>query len=233
MRKKLVIKNNPTIRKKVYEHVREQILSGQIAPKERLIEAKIAQDIGTSRTPVREALHSLEMEGLIESIPRIGYTVKAISHQEAAELWEIRCLIEGLAARWAVEKAPEKLVKELRKNILRAEEQVSHGDLDVFVELDGQFHETIARLSGGQRLLELAQTLRRYTLRYRLESIYLPDVALRAIEGHKDVLRAIEDGNPEEILRAVNAHLDQSKKDTLRYAFEKEEKRGSEKEKRV
>ena len=222
-RKKLVIKDNPTIRKKVYEHVREQILSGQIAPNERLIEAKIAQDIGTSRTPVREALHSLEIEGLIESIPRIGYTVKAISDREVVELWEIRCLIEGLAARWAVEKAAKKLVKELRKNIVRAEEQVSSGNLDVFVELDGQFHETIARLSGGQRLLELAQTLRRHVLRYRIESIYLPDVALRAIEGHKEILRAIEKGDDAEISLALKNHLEQSKRDTLRYAFEKEE----------
>ncbi len=224
-RKKLVIKDNPTIRKKVYEHVREQILSGQIAPKERLIETKIAQDIGTSRTPVREALHSLEIEGLIESIPRIGYTVKAISDREVVELWEIRCLIEGLAARWAVEKAAKKLVKELRKNIVRAEEQVSSGNLDVFVELDGQFHETIARLSGGQRLLELTQALRRYVLRYRLESIYLPDVALRAIEGHKEILRAIEKGDDAEISLALKNHLEQSKKDTLRYAFDKEGKK--------
>ncbi len=225
IRKKLVIKDNPTIRKKVYEHVREQILSGQIAPKERLVEAKIAQDIGTSRTPVREALHSLEIEGLIESIPRIGYTVKAISDQEAVELWEIRYLIEGLAIRWAMEKAPEKLVKELRKNMARAKEQVSRGNLDVFVELDGQFHETIARLSGGQRLLELAQTLRRHVLRYRIESIYLPDVALRAIEGHKEVLRAIEKGDDAEISLALKNHLEQSKRDTLRYAFEKEERK--------
>jgi len=204
--------------------VREQILRGQIAPNERRIEAKIAQDIGTSRTPVREALHSLEIEGLIESIPRIGYTVKAISDREVVELWEIRCLLEGLAVRWAVEKAAKKLVKELKKNIVRAEEQVSRGNLDVFVELDGQFHETIARLSGGQRLLELTQALRRYVLRYRLESIYLPDVAFRAIEGHKEILRAIEKGDDAEISLALKNHLEQSKRDTLKYAFEKEEK---------
>jgi DNA-binding GntR family transcriptional regulator len=141
------------------------------------------------------------------------------------ELWEIRYLIEGLAIRWAMEKAPEKLVKELRKNIVRAREQVSRGNLDVFVELDGQFHETIARLSGGQRLLELAQTLRRHALRYRIESICLPDVALRAIEGHKEILRAIEKGDDAEISLALKNHLEQSKRDTLRYAFEKEERK--------
>ena len=222
--KKLIIKDSPTIRKKVYNYVREQILSGEIGPDERLIEAKIAQEIGTSRTPVREALHSLEMEGLIESTPRIGYTVKAMSDQEAIELWEIRFLIEGLAIRWAVEKARAKLIRELKKNIAMAEKEASRGDFAGFVEADAQFHEIIARLSGGRRLLELAQTLRRHALRYRIESIYLSDTALRAIEGHRGILTAIENDDPEEISRALRSHLDQSKTDTLRYAFKNGQK---------
>ncbi len=73
---RLVIKDSDTIRKKVYHHIREKILSGKIAPGERLIETRLAQDIGTSRTPVREALHSLELEKLIKSIPRVGYIVE-------------------------------------------------------------------------------------------------------------------------------------------------------------
>jgi GntR family transcriptional regulator, rspAB operon transcriptional repressor len=223
--KKLVIKDNPTIRKKVYNYVREQILSGEVGPNERLIENKIAKEIGTSRTPVREALHSLEIEGLIESIPRVGYMVKTLSDQEAVELWEIRCLIEGLAARWAVEKAHDKLVRELRKNIALAEERVAQGDVAAFVELDGQFHEIIARLSGGTRLLELSQMLRRHALRYRLHSINTPDTAFRAIEGHKAILKAIEAGDPEQISLTIKSHLEQSKEDTLRYAFKEDQRR--------
>ncbi len=220
MRKRLVIRDGTTIRNKVYHYVREQILRGEIGPQERLIEARIAKEIGTSRTPVREALHSLEREGLIESIPRVGYKVKPISDQEVAEICEIRCVIENLATRWAVEKAREKLTKELRKNITLAEERVSRGDIAAFAELDAQFHEIIAGLSGSQRLLELAQTLRRHMLRYRIQSIYLPGTALRAIDGHKGILKAIEHGNPEGIFRAIQGHLDQSKKDSVRYAFQ-------------
>ncbi len=77
--RRLVIKKNKTIRRKIYEYLREQLLSGEIAPHQHLIEAKIAEETGTSRTPVREALHSLELEGLIESIPKVGYVVKPIS----------------------------------------------------------------------------------------------------------------------------------------------------------
>jgi DNA-binding GntR family transcriptional regulator len=225
MKKKLIIRDSTTIRKKVFNHLREQILRGEIGPHERLVETKIAEEIGTSRTPVREALHSLELEGLIESIPRVGYTVKAISDQEVGEICEIRCTIENLAARWAVEKARVRLIKELRRNIDLAEECVSRGDVGAFVELDAQFHEIIARLSGSQRLLELSQTLRRHMLRYRVESIYLPGTALRAIEGHKGILRAIEKGDSEGIPEAIRFHLEQSKKDTVRYAFKDEQER--------
>src|SRR5208283_5515846 len=113
--------------------------------------------------------------------------------------------------------------RELRKNIALSEERVSKGELTALVDLDGQFHEIIARLSGGRRLLELAQSLRRYALRYRLESICNPDTAMRAIGGHKLILEAVERNDREAVARALNAHLEQSKQDTLRYAFRDEE----------
>ena len=217
--RRLVIKKNVTVRKKIYEYLREQLLSGQIAPHQHLIEAKIAEEIGTSRTPVREALHSLELEGLIESIPRVGYVVKPISEGEVEEICEIRAAIEALAARWAMEKAYKKLVGELKKNISLSEEKVSKGEVRAFVDMDAQFHEIISKFSGSNRLLELAQTLRRHMLRYRIQSIYLVDNVLRAIDGHKGILRAIEKRNLEEVSKAIQRHMEQVKKDVLRYAF--------------
>jgi DNA-binding GntR family transcriptional regulator len=217
--RRLVIEKNKTIRRKFYEYLREQLLSGEIAPHQHLIEAKIAEEIGTSRTPVREALHSLELEGLIESIPRVGYVVKSISEKEVEEICEIRAAIEALAARWAIEKGYKKLVEELKKNISLSEDKVSKGDVRAFVNMDAQFHEIISKLSGSQRLLELAQTLRRHMLRYRIQSIYLVDNVLRAIDGHKGILRAIEKRNLEEVNKAIRHHMEQVKKDILRYAF--------------
>ena len=217
--RRLVIKTSSTIRRRIYNFLREQLLSGEIQPHQHLIEAKIAQDIGTSRTPVREALHSLELEGLIESIPRVGYVVKPISEAEVEEICEIRAAIEGVAARWAMGKATQKLIEDLKKNISISEEKAAQGDPKAFVELDAQFHETIARLSGSKRLQELGQTLRRHMLRYRIQSIYLIDNVLRAIQGHKGILEAIEKGDLEEVNRAIKFHLEQSKKDILKYAF--------------
>jgi len=217
--RRLIIKNTKSIRQKIYDHLREQLLSGEIPPFQHLIETKIAKEIGTSRTPVREALHSLEREGLIESIPRVGYVVKPINEAEVEEICEIRAAIEGVAARWAMEKAPQKLIEELRKNISVSEENAVHADPKTFIDLDAQFHEIIARQSGSKRLQEWAQTLRRHMLRYRTQSIYLIDNVLRAIQGHKGILEAIEKGDLEEVNRAIKSHLEQSKKDILRYAF--------------
>ena len=217
--RRLVIKDTKTIRKRIYEYLREQLLNGEIAPLEHLIEAKIAKEIGTSRTPVREALHSLELEGLIESIPRVGYVVKPINEQEVGEICEIRMAIEGVAARWAIEKAHKKLIEELKKNISISDEKVSKGDVKAFVDMDAQFHEIISKFSGSKRLRELAQTLRRHMLRYRIQSIYSVDNVLRAIDGHKGILRAIGKRNLEEVNRTIQHHMEQSKRDILRYAF--------------
>jgi len=217
--RRLVIKNPKTIRRKVYDYLREKLLSGEIPPHAHLIEAKIAQEIGTSRTPVREALHNLELEGLIESIPRVGYVVKPISEQEVEEICEIRAIIEILATRWAVAKARQNVIEELEENIHLSEKEASSEKPRAFVELDAHFHEIIAKHSGSQRLLELAQTLRRHMLRYRIESIYSVDNVLRAIEGHRGILEAIKKADLEEVSRAIQYHLQQSKKDILRYAF--------------
>jgi len=217
--RRLVIKNEKTIRRKTYEYLREKLLNGEIPPGEHLIEAKIAKDLGTSRTPVREAFHSLELEGLIESIPRVGYVVTSTSEEEVEEICEIRMAIEGVAARWAMEKAHKKLIEELKKNISISDGKVSKGDAKAFIDLDAQFHEIIARYSGSQRLMELAQTLRRHMLRYRIQSIYLVGNVLRAIEGHKGILRAIEKRDLEELNKAIRYHMEQSKSDILRYAF--------------
>jgi DNA-binding GntR family transcriptional regulator len=155
----------------------------------------------------------------------VGYVVKPISEQEVEEICEIRMAIEGVAARWAMEKAHKKLVEELKKNISISDGKVSKGEAKAFIGLDAQFHEIIARFSGSQRLLELAQTLRRHMLRYRIQSIYSVENVLRAIDGHKRIIRAIEKRNLEEISKAIKDHMEQSKSDILRYAF-KETPRG-------
>lgn len=216
---KLVIKDSSSIRKKVYHHLREQILRGEIAPHERLIETRIAREIGTSRTPVREALHSLELEKLIRSVPRVGYVVEGLSSLEMEQICEIRGVIEGLAARWALEKGRLKLIADLKKLLARQEKEISVDNLVGYAELDGQFHEAIAKASGSERLLELSQTLRRYMLRYRIQCIYEKETAIRSIFGHRAIVSALEANDREAASLAIQDHLDQAKRDILYFVF--------------
>ena len=150
----LVIKRPVSIREKVHSVIRDDILNGRMPPGERIIENRIAQDIKTSRMPVREALHSLEREGLIESIPRVGYRVKELGWEEVEEICEI-----------------------------------------------------LARASGSQHLLELCQTLRRHMLRYRIQSLYFEESAIRAIKGHRHILESIKKKDKSGVEPAIRKHL--------------------------
>jgi DNA-binding GntR family transcriptional regulator len=220
--KKLVIKPGKTIRQKVYEYLRESILSGEIKSGKRLVESDIAGRIGTSRTPVREAFHALEREGLLESTPRIGYVVTTISEAEVLELSGIRLALEDLALKWAFEKNSKMLAEGLRENVQRSEKLLAAGDVKSFIEMDAQFHEIISRIADSKQLTEMNQNIRRHMLRYRIQSIYKAENVQRAISGHKAVLEAVADGNPRKAQDALHAHIEQSRKDILFYGFKSE-----------
>jgi len=217
--KKLVIRPSKTIREKVYEYLREEILNGKIRSGDRLVETDLADRIGTSRTPVREALHTLEREGLVESLHRVGYVVRPISELEVSELCDIRLALEALALRWALSKDPVKLANAMRDNLCRCEEQIVAGNLKAFVEMDSQFHDLISRIADSSRLMEMTNSIRRYMLRYRIQSIYTKENVQRAIDGHKAVLKAIENGDKKAAQRALRAHIKQSEKDILYFGF--------------
>ena len=184
-----------------------------------MVETRLAQEIKTSRTPVREALHMLEMEGLLEAIPRVGYRVKPIEWDEVEEICEIRAVNEALAARWAMKRVTTKELKALEENLAVAEVEVKKGNPKSFVEYDAEFHVILVRASGSERLFELCQLLRRHMLRYRIESLYLAETALRAIAGHRRILGCIRSKDEGGVEAAIRAHLEQSKRDIHRYAF--------------
>jgi len=220
--KKLVIRPAKTIREKVYEYLREGILNGTIKAGGRLVESDLADNIGTSRTPVREALHTLEREGLVESLHRVGYVVRPISELEVSELCEIRLVLEALALRWALHKDASGLVRMMRENLSRADKLFADGDMKAFVEVDEQFHDLISKVADSTRLMEMTNSIRRYMLRYRIQSIYTEGNVRRAIAGHRSVLKAIEDGDKKAAQRALGAHIKQSKKDILYFGFKEQ-----------
>ena len=122
-----IIEHPVSIRQKVYGFLRDQILSNQIPAGTRLVEGRIAGQIHVSRTPIREALHVLEMEGLIESFPRVGYRVKELKWEDVEELCEIRAVNEILAARWALQHIVPKQLAAMKANIDAAEAEIQAG----------------------------------------------------------------------------------------------------------
>jgi DNA-binding GntR family transcriptional regulator len=215
----LVIKDPPSIRKKVYAAIRNRILDGTFASGERLVESRIADEIKTSRTPVREALHLLEKEGLIESIPRSGYQVKPLYWEEVEEICAIRVVNETLAARWAMRRITPKELLALENNLVAAENEVIYGDPKTFVHRDAEFHEMLARASGSQRLFEMCELLRKHMLRYRVESLYLAETALRAIAGHRRIFECLQAGDEQGLVSAIREHLEWVKIDVQQRAF--------------
>jgi DNA-binding GntR family transcriptional regulator len=217
----LKIKSNIPIRNQVLTQLREFILTSKINPGERLYEERLAAGVGSSRTPIREALHVLEREGLVESIPRVGYVVKGLDPEEFDEIVEIRKAIECLAAIWAANRLTNSMLKNLKENIEKSKELLKRGDAKKFIDLDAKFHELIARASGKKRIYEMSQNLRSYMLFYRISSSYEIGVAQRAVAAHEKIIEAIESKNEERIRKAVISHLSQVRKDVLTTSFEK------------
>lgn len=209
---RLSIKPPVSIREKVYRTIREDILNGRFRQGERMVESRLAGEIHTSRTPVREALHMLEREGLLESIPRVGYRVKTIRWSEVEEICEIRTVNEILAARWAMIRMTAEQLHALEENIAASKREVLDGDPRSFVDRDAEFHEILARASGSTRLLELCQLLRRHMLRYRMESLYTGETAFDAIDGHTRILECLKNKDEEGLEWAVRKHLEFAKK---------------------
>ncbi len=209
-----------TIREQVYHRISELISSGKIAPAERIMENRLSKQLGVSRTPIREALHILEMEGFLEAIPRVGYQVKAMAWEELEEICEIRKVNETLAVSWAIGKITPEELDALELNLKQAEADVKGGDPRRFIERDVDYHEIIVRASGSQRLIEICQTLRRHMLLYRIETIYDPDMVLSVIEDHRRILGRIRARDIAGTSQAISDHLDHVKQVITNYVFE-------------
>lgn len=129
-----------SLRGKVFRKLREDILNGRYKENDELREAAIGEELGVSRTPVREAFRQLELEGLIRIIPNKGAYVTGISSSDVADIYEIRSLLEGLCARWATKRVSKEVIEEMEENILLSDFHLSKGHYEQLTELDNRFH---------------------------------------------------------------------------------------------
>jgi len=203
----LKIRDYKNAREAAFEKIKEAIIKGHFKPGEKLVEQTLAQEMGVSRTPVREAIRRLEAEGFVISIPRKGVVVSRADKEEIVQLYSIRAELEGLAARWAIENADEDDIQKLDEAISRMEETVASGDLDGVVQSNALFHDAIAQASKSRILCTLLKTLQDNIQRFRFQSLHLPGRPEAALAEHKEIIAAIKEKKAEEADRLLKEHL--------------------------
>jgi len=217
--KDFVIQNPSLIRGQIYNRIKQEILSGNISPGSRVLEGRLAKQVNVSRTPVREALHALEMEGILESFPRVGYRVRQITWEEAIEINEMRAVLEPLAARKAIESEDQSYIAVLEEVLIQSEEVAKQDKTDSFLKYDTEFDEIIVRASGIKTLLDIWATLRHRLRLYRIGAQNSPDAIKRSVKGHWRILECLKTRDQEGVKKAISEHLEDSKQDIKRIMF--------------
>ncbi|OHE21617.1 MAG: hypothetical protein A2X95_07035 [Syntrophobacterales bacterium GWF2_56_9] len=209
-------KNAISVREKTYDYLKSNILSGRFVPGERLAEEHLAEELGVSRTPVREALHKLEQEGLIEPLESRGFCVPHDSPEEIEDLFDIRTVLEGYTLKIICERITDEQIEKLEEMIDKAEDALRWKRIGEVFQWNTQFHDTLHSLVADKRRFHsLIVNLRKYVLRYRKDTLQNLGAGKRAIDGHRQILLALKLKDPELCERVMRIHIRLSKEDAL------------------
>ena len=204
-----------SLREIVFETIRSAIVHGELKPGERLMEVQLAEELGVSRTPVRESIRKLELEGLVKMVPRKGAYVTPMSVTDLVEMMEIRGALEGLVARLAANYATPEEIDALRESNDGFENAISNGDYDGIIDYDISFHEILYKACGNSRLRSMIHSLREQMLRMRVE--YVHNVTdMHPLRGqHRAIIDGIAKGDPDAAEAAAKAHIATTKDDMV------------------
>lgn len=198
-----------TFADRAYAALKEVILSIGVYDRPgdvRLDERQLAQDLGISRTPVREAMAQLEREGFVRSVPRRGIYVVRKTKKEVIELITAWAALEGMAARLITENASDEEIAHLRKMFAIFEDGRIHAQLDEYSEVNIEFHQTIIRMSGNHVLIDLAENLFTHMRMIRRKTIGEHDRVDRSIHDHMNIIQALEARDTERAEDLVRNH---------------------------
>jgi DNA-binding GntR family transcriptional regulator len=196
-----------SLRAKVFNQIQNDILNGIYQPGDSLIETRLSEDMGVSRTPIREAIRQLELEGLVQSIPNKGAIVKGVSAQDIEDIYTIRMMIEGLAARWATEKITPSELEELKEAVDMEEFYTAKNDTEHLLKFDSKFHDIIFKASKSKPLMHTLSTFHHYVQRARNISFSSPGRAEEVLIEHKAIYRAIVEKNAEKAEKLTTEHV--------------------------
>ena len=195
----------------VYTSIKNSIITGEREPHSRLIEERLAEDMGTSRTPVREAFQKLEKEGLIYKRPQHGFAVKGVSLQEVEEIFGLRSVLEGYAGFLATSRITQGELKTLEEIIRREDECLTHRDAEEFIRLDHQFHDVLHRAAKSSRLYALLHDLNDSMHRYRVIILRYHKRPGLAVEDHKKMVAGIKARNAKQVEKLIRKHMTRGK----------------------
>lgn len=192
---------------RVFNRLREEILNGKYKEKDELKEAAVAEELGVSRTPVREAFRQLELEGLIRIVPNKGAYVTGISSADVADIYEIRSLLEGLCAKWATKKITKASIEEMEETILLSEFHLAKENFEQLTELDNRFHMQLYEACESKMLIHLLKDFHQYVQKERQKTLSDKARSRAAVAEHKSIMEAIRDGNAELAEKLADEHI--------------------------
>jgi DNA-binding GntR family transcriptional regulator len=204
------------LREVVAETLRDAIVSGVLKPGERLMEIQLAEELGVSRTPVRESIRKLELEGFVVMVPRRGTYVTDLSIKDINEVYEIRTVLDVLAAGLAAERITEEELEELERLLVQIGEFVDQNDVEKLIEFDSQFHDVLYRATRNDRLVGIINNLREQFTRFRSISMKYPGRMKNTVEEHTRLVEAIAQRNPDLAQQVAREHMENSEQTLLK-----------------
>lgn len=195
------------LRDVVFHTLREAILKGELKPGERLMELQLAAKLGVSRTPIREAIRMLELEGLAVTVPRKGAEVAKMTEKDMEDVLQIRRALDELAVGLACDNMTEEKLAELHEALIRFEESIETGDVKQIAQKDIEFHEVIYQTADNTKLVNLLNNLREQMYRYRVEYLKNDDVYPVLIEEHKKIYEGLKHKDKKMVVELVGSHV--------------------------
>ncbi|MCR5176988.1 MAG: GntR family transcriptional regulator [Anaerovibrio sp.] len=203
------------LREVVCETLRDAIRKGTLKPGERLMEIQLAEELGVSRTPVREAIRKLELEGYVIMMPRRGTYVANLSIRDVNEVFEIRTSLDSLASGLAAERITDEELERLQRLLVAIGGYIEANDMEKIVETDTEFHDLLYQASRNSRLVGIIFNLREQLTRFRATSMAFPGRLKATLEEHRRIVEAIAQGDVAEAQAAAEYHMEKSEQTLL------------------
>ena len=214
-----LLKEHLSLSDRIFEIIEEAILSGSIGPGERIIETELAKNLGTSKSPVREALKKLEGEGVVDLLPRKGFIVKKIDRKSVEDFCEVMFIVEPPVVALSLKRRDRKVCKKLDKIMKDMERSLSQKEYRLYLTLNRNFHGLFYELTENELITKIFRILYNQTDIFRSTFLYTSERLLRSMEEHLAIVDAYQKGDQELLEKAVRNHLVMFKENILKSDF--------------